>query len=89
MLPVNWPGVNQKGKSGTSLSWNSAWILWRYRGNNMVTSCKLNGLALMRNLRVLLPEDNVQIKVTGGSDAGHCSLRSKTGLDEGPWVEHT
>lgn len=27
MLPANWPGVNQKGKFGTSLSWNSAWIL--------------------------------------------------------------
>lgn len=25
--PVNWPGENQKGKSGGSLSWNSAWIL--------------------------------------------------------------
>lgn len=27
MWPVNWPGENQKGKSGGSLSWNSAWIL--------------------------------------------------------------
>ena len=25
--PVNWPGENQKGKSGGSLSWNSAWML--------------------------------------------------------------
>lgn len=28
MWPVNWPGENQKGKSGGSLSWNSAWILF-------------------------------------------------------------
>lgn len=27
MWPVNWPGENQKGKSGGSLSWNSAWML--------------------------------------------------------------
>lgn len=27
MCPVNWPGENQKGKSGGSFSWNSAWIL--------------------------------------------------------------
>lgn len=27
MWPANWPGENQKGKSGGSFSWNSAWIL--------------------------------------------------------------
>lgn len=39
MFPVNWPGVNQNGKSGTSLSWNSAWILIRKIHESEVKFC--------------------------------------------------
>lgn len=35
------------------------------------------------------PEDNVIIKVVAGTNAGDCALRSETGFDEGPRVEHT
>lgn len=39
MFPVNWPGVNQNGKSGISLSWNSAWILIRKIHESEVKFC--------------------------------------------------
>lgn len=34
------------------------------------------------------PEDDVIIKVIAGTNAGDGALRSETGLDEGPRVEH-
>lgn len=35
------------------------------------------------------PVDDVIVKVVAGTNAGDCALRSKTGLDKGPRVEHT